>query len=407
MANDDERARLLKESLVSNVDSVFRELEPIIAKEKEYFNDYILLKSNYTTAKKEYLVGKIHFAEFSLNETKIKAGLIDFIDNIHISGLLKSHNEDEKTENFKGSDEASLKKDHNPKYQEETLNKLINLTKIGLLPKAKEVEVQELYQKFLLTPPFEKERYDAAALKIAEIEEDEDLLWSVTKNQKGPGAFFLYKAMFPEGKYLDAANKQIEKILKEQAPGDLAPITLTEDQHFDNLSYQGLSEEEYFTLTSYLSFCQEKRFYLEDVMYWGWWKWYLNAVVLLLVPVSIACLYSFLMQEPFFEYSVSRALLTIGAFLLFFYTSVRIYGSFSLLQKDWKSLMEADKFFRKASAFLKAGFISNDAKRVWNIITELYRMDQKLHTIEHKNIMHYLLPEKPEKPGENSSQETK
>ncbi|MCO6479001.1 MAG: hypothetical protein J5I94_20370 [Phaeodactylibacter sp.] len=289
---------------------------------------------------------------------------------------------------------AFLKKHPLSKYAREARERADELDEATAWKNAeKEKDVNSYYHYLLASSP-EKKRLEEAALSITNIEEDEERFWEDIKEQEGPEFFFRYKAMFPNGKYIQEADEMIQKFFDK--PPALANTPEKQPAHntLNHLAHKRLSEEEHYSLTSYLLFCGEKRFHLEEAIYWGWWKWYFNAVLLLSVPALVVFFYVLLKQLLFFEYGVSKTLLGLSAIIAFLYTGLRVYGSFTLLRKDWESLMDADKFFRRASALLKVGFISNDAKRVWDTMAQLSRMDKKLRRIEHKNILHYLLPEK-------------
>ncbi len=303
--------------------------------------------------------------------------------------------------------QAFLKKYAFSKYAQEAKKRAGELDEAAAWKKAEKEKDIKSYQHYLLASSPQKERMEEAALGITNIEEDEERFWEDIKGQKGPEFFFRYKAMFPDGKYVKEADEKIRKFFDR--PPALANTPEKQPAHntLNHLAHKRLSEEEHYSLTSYLLFCGEKRFHLDEAIYWGWWKWYFNAVLLLSVPALVVFFYVLLKQLLFFEYGVSKTLLGLSAIIAFLYTGLRVYGSFTLLRKDWESLMDADKFFRRASALLKVGFISNDAKRVWDTMAQLSRMDKELRKIEYKNILHYLLPEKPERSGENSSQETK
>ncbi|MCB0585342.1 MAG: hypothetical protein KDD06_08470, partial [Phaeodactylibacter sp.] len=81
---------------------------------------------------------------------------------------------------------AFLKKHPHSRYAEEARNLAANLSEAALWEEAAEQKKLQHYFRYLLAPSQQKERLDEAALKIAEIEEDEERIWSDTESQKGP-----------------------------------------------------------------------------------------------------------------------------------------------------------------------------------------------------------------------------
>ena len=167
-----------------------------------------------------------------------------------------------------------LKSYPHSRYSEEARNLADNLSEAQLWAEAKEGKNLQHYFRYLLSPSQQKERLEEAALKIAEIEEDEERFWLDTKTQKGVEFFFRYKAMFPNGKHREEAEKQIRKFLKKPIPLAAGHVKASEHHYLMHLAYKRLPEEEYFSLSSYLLYYTRLRGYLEKIATEVSWRRY-------------------------------------------------------------------------------------------------------------------------------------
>ena len=294
--------------------------------------------------------------------------------------------------------QAFLKKHPHSRYSQEARNLADNLSEAELWAKTREKESLQHFFGYLLSPSQQQERQNEAARKITEIEEDEDRFWADTEIQKGPEFFIRYKAMFPEGKYREEADKKLHKLLKR--PGQLATRHVKASEHYYlmHLAYQRLPEEEYFSLNSHLLYCRQLRGYHGKVVTDVRWRGYIYPI--LLVPALLALAFfawrsiSEIADTP----SVSSALATMTAVI---FVGLMAYGSFHSLRHlygDHHKLQGALQVLIQSAAYLKVGYLTNDPKTVWEIQLQLTRIEKQLQAIGQKNILHYFFQDDKARP---------
>lgn len=291
--------------------------------------------------------------------------------------------------------EAFLKKYPHCRHAQEARNLADNLTEAELWEKANKEDGLKHFYSYLLSPSKNDERLDEAAQKITGFEEDDERFWRDTETQKGPEFFLRYKAMFPRGKHIEEANKKLGKILSKPAPLATAHVKPTEYQYLMHLAYQHLPEEEFFALDCNLMYCGQIRRYRDYVSFWNFWKQLLFTVsyIVMLGLIGLACWYG----SPLLSSgsAITNTLVDILAVIAFLYSIDWIARSFHFMKKDRKELKEARQALAQMYAYLKVGFLTNDARGIWKIQTFLDRTDRKLHDIQHKGFFHYLFPEDP------------
>ncbi len=283
---------------------------------------------------------------------------------------------------------AFLKQYPHSRYSAEARNLADNLSEEELWIQAKENKGLSNYYRFMLSSPQQKEHLEEAALNITRIENDEERVWADTLAQKGPEFFFRYKAMFPEGKYVKEARKQIRKFLKKPIALAVAHRKASESLYLMYLAYKRLSAEEFFSLSFYLS-------------YWSRLNGKAGTVSgnlarkPLRYPFYIAL--AFLLAFTLFSWKVEGG----GGFFPFGWSIVAIVLGFIFhhlvryrLRTDQEMVSASLLALEQDAAFLKIGFLTNDPQMVRETLGRLSQIERLLEAVEHKNFLHYLLPKK-------------
>jgi len=288
---------------------------------------------------------------------------------------------------------AFLKQYPHSRYSAEALNLADNLSEQELWMQAKEHKGLVNYFRFMLSSPQQKEHLEEAALNITRIENDEEQVWADTLAQKGPEFFFRYKAMFPTGKYVKEAGKQIREFLKKPIALAVAHRRASESLYLTYQAYKRLPAEEFFSLSFYLSYWSRlngKAGTLSDNL----------ARKPLRYPFYIAL--AFLLALTFFSWKVegdSTGLPSPGWLI-----AVIVVGFVAhclvryRLRKDQEMVSASLLALEQAAAFLKTGFLANDPQMVRETLDRMTQIERLLEDIEHKNFLHYLLPKKQAQP---------
>ena len=293
---------------------------------------------------------------------------------------------------------AFLKQYPHSRYSGEARNLADNLSEAEMWAKASEKKSLQHYFGYLLSPSQQRERQDEAARKITEIEEDEERFWADTATQKGPEFFIRYKAMFPEGKHWEEADKKLRKLLKRPAALAVSHAKASEHHYLMHLAYKRLPEEEYFALNSHLLYCMNLRGRHGKVVNDVKWRGYLYPSMLGLALLALAIFSWPSISETLQTPSVSGALLTVAIVLFAGILAYRSFHSLRRLYEDYFKLQEALQALKQSAAYLKVGYLTNDPKTVWEIQLQLIRLEQQLQAIEQKNVLDYFFQAGPDRP---------
>lgn len=284
------------------------------------------------------------------------------------------------------------------RYSAEARNLAENLWEKELWSEATERKSLLQYYRYMQFPAQHKENLQEAALNITKIEEDEERLWADTAARKGPEFFFLYKAMFPQGRYLEEANKQIRKFLKKRISLAAGHIKALENQYLMYLAYRRLPPEEFFSLSFYLAYRARLDGRQEKIS---------NALSSKPIRYPVYIFVAIVLAFSLFSMKVEGMLLS-GWLLAFLAAAAGLALHFMAqyrLRQDLDIMRRSGLALKQASAFLKVGFLANDDGMVRDTLILLTRIEQQMETIEHKNFLHYLLPDKQPKPEWMGSKE--
>ncbi|MCB0580943.1 MAG: hypothetical protein KDD10_16730 [Phaeodactylibacter sp.] len=288
--------------------------------------------------------------------------------------------------------EAFLKKYPHSWYSREARNLTEAIVEGKLWEEANEKKTLEAYYNYLRSTSRNRERLSEAALKVAEIEEDESRSWQFTARQGRPEFFFRHKAFFFEGKNKEEVNSRIAEFLKEKHIAFAGDKYQAPENHYLLNLAKHLPDKEFFSLMSYLSYCGRLRGKLKQALEdrkWTLYAYIVYSIGLLLPEYQLSRLgIGFSQADEFVVASMLKAILCFGIAGYLFY---RNYKAFIFFNKDEEILSESVNAVKRASSFLRASFLTNDPRTVRPTLFFLDRIEKQLISIEKKKFVHYLV----------------
>lgn len=289
--------------------------------------------------------------------------------------------------------EAFLKLYPHSWYSKEARNQANVLLEAKLWEEANEKESLEAYYQYLSVTTLNKDRLNEAALKIAEIEEDEERSWKFTADQKRPEFFFRHKALFFEGAHLEETNDRIRHFVEGHIALAGKDYKAPENHYLLNEAKR-LPEGEFFSLMSYLSYCGSLRVKIETLLEDRKW----DPVFYTLYFIPIGALFGLGLWQWFtgksqeggvYIASIFGNAIVYGFVSFFIY---RVFKTFSNFFKDEHFLKESIDVIKRHSTKLRVSFLTNDPRMVRKILSVLDHHDQEVHKIEKKNFLYNLIP---------------
>lgn len=264
------------------------------------------------------------------------------------------------------------------RHADDAREKIRILVEKGLLEKLDHAELASDYYEYIVNTPLDEER-DQAALKISEIENDEDLIWAETKDKARLEDLLEYRCRFPKGKYLPEVSRLIEMRLMENAHVDYV-ISRGNAKLLKKLAYDNLHKSEIYSLERHLDYLDDLDRKLAGIIS-EWWftkdAKFFPFFGVVLSPMIFVLFTSALVSQVL--------LLCVSAFVFY-----RVRRGMLFQNDDRNYLADARNELQKLQVLLKIYFITHDQQSKNKVMHLLWQIDQQSDQIKKKGPWNYL-----------------
>ncbi len=266
---------------------------------------------------------------------------------------------------------------------------LDELTEKELWARARQQHNVQGYFDYLSNAPLQEKRFEAA-LKISEIEDDEEKNWAEARNSDDTGLYFRYRAFFPEGKHRQEDEEALGRKLSEPGSLEGSGGGMLESNFLLYLACQRLGRDELFSLLSYLSYGARLRNLREGLERKARQR-VANFVLYPLLILSIGLLFLPQMKAPAILEGGIRYLFWALLLILLVYRIAAVYLHF---WRDFHMLAQADVVLKRGLPLLKAAYINNEHEVARKILARLHQVEQAMEQLGARSAMSYLLADR-------------